>query len=116
MLRAIVTKRPTRNRRTAAPKLPQPRGLLALRFNVSGEEYVVFEMPTSTVDLPDELSKAEKAVARAAIAGKSNAQIASERETSLRTVANQLRSVYAKLGVSSRLALARACRCTPRVG
>lgn len=54
------------------------------------------------------LSAAELAVAGFAIRGWSNGRIASEREVSLHTVANQLRSVYEKLGVKSRSELARA--------
>ncbi len=38
----------------------------------------------------------------AVLAGKSNADIARARDTSTRTVANQLASIYGKLGISSR--------------
>lgn len=54
------------------------------------------------------LSAAELAVAGFAIRGWSNGRIAREREVSLHTVANQLRSTYEKLGVRSRSELARA--------
>jgi DNA-binding CsgD family transcriptional regulator len=40
--------------------------------------------------------------------GLSNERIAAERQVSPRTVANQLRAIYAKLGVTSRSQLDRA--------
>ncbi|MBX3248424.1 MAG: helix-turn-helix transcriptional regulator [Myxococcales bacterium] len=52
------------------------------------------------------LSEGERAVALLAAAGKSDRQIASLRGTSPRTVANQLRSGFEKLGVRSRGELA----------
>lgn len=52
------------------------------------------------------LSPAELLVARDAAEGLSNAEIATRRRRSVRTVANQLASIYRKLGVSSRAELA----------
>ena len=52
------------------------------------------------------LSSAESEVARLAARGLSNRAIAELRETSERTVANQLRSVYGKLDLHSRGELA----------
>jgi DNA-binding NarL/FixJ family response regulator len=52
--------------------------------------------------LPESLTAAEAAVATLAIEGLSNAAIARRRKTSVRTVANQLRSIYSKLAVGSR--------------
>lgn len=51
------------------------------------------------------LSSAEQAVVAAIFAGKSNADIAKERGTSVRTVANQVASIFRKLGVKSRAQL-----------
>lgn len=48
------------------------------------------------------MTAAERAVARAAMDGLTNAEIARRRGTSPRTVANQLFSVFRKLGISSR--------------
>jgi len=48
------------------------------------------------------LTSAERAVAEAVMRGMANAAIAKERGTSERTVANQIRRVFAKLGVRSR--------------
>jgi DNA-binding NarL/FixJ family response regulator len=52
------------------------------------------------------ITPAEAAVARAAVAGLSNREIAKRRKSSPRTVAEQLRRVYGKLGVHSRSELA----------
>jgi DNA-binding CsgD family transcriptional regulator len=66
--------------------------------------------------LPPTLSPSEVDVIRLRIDGLSHARIASIRSRSARTVANQLASVYMKLGVSSRVELlARLARaaCQP---
>jgi DNA-binding NarL/FixJ family response regulator len=68
-------------------------------------ELVVISMPVGAGD-DGQLSEAELAVARAAAAGLSNAEIARQRGTSARTVANQLAAVYDKLDVASRAQLA----------
>jgi len=52
------------------------------------------------------LSAAEREVARLAASGLSNAEIARARGASPRTIANQLASIYGKLGVDSRAQLA----------
>lgn len=52
------------------------------------------------------LSPAETAVARLAVAGRSNREIAHARGSSERTVANQMASLFRKLGVRSRSELA----------
>ena len=52
------------------------------------------------------LTRAEEEVARAAIGGLSNAEIATMRGRSERTIANQLASIFRKLGVTSRAELA----------
>lgn len=54
------------------------------------------------------LSAAELEVAAHVIRGLSNDRIARERRVSERTVANQLRSIFGKLGVTSRSQLASA--------
>ena len=66
----------------------------------------VLSFPLLPATLPDSLSEAEQKVALGLIAGKSTAEIAAERRTSVRTVANQIASLFAKLGVRSRLQLA----------
>ncbi len=52
------------------------------------------------------LTIAELDVARQVAAGASNTEVASERGSRARTVANQLASVYSKLGINSRFELA----------
>jgi DNA-binding NarL/FixJ family response regulator len=58
------------------------------------------------------LSPAELEVAALVVRGLSNDEIASERQVSLRTIANQLRSIYDKLHITSRSQLARAMTST----
>lgn len=48
------------------------------------------------------LTAAEREVLALLLAGRTNAEIARRRTTSVRTVANQLASLYRKLGVSGR--------------
>lgn len=54
------------------------------------------------------LSPAERAVATMLVEGLTNAEIATARGASIRTVANQVRSILAKLGARSRRDVARA--------
>ncbi len=56
----------------------------------------------------DRLSPCESAVAQLLIEGKMHVEIAAERKTSVRTTANQLASIFSKLGVSGRNEL-RSC-------
>ncbi len=53
----------------------------------------------------ERLTPAEREVARSYAAGKSCAEVAAERGTSPHTVANQLGSIYSKLGVAGRTEL-----------
>jgi DNA-binding NarL/FixJ family response regulator len=52
--------------------------------------------------LPASLTPAEREVARAILDGRTNAEIARARRTTLRTVANQVSSILSKVGVGSR--------------
>ena len=72
---------------------------------VGGETLVVLSVPTAN-ELADTLSPAEREVARDAAAGLTNAEIAKRRGRKVRTIANQLASIYRKLGVGSRAELA----------
>ncbi|MCU0687227.1 MAG: helix-turn-helix transcriptional regulator [Polyangiaceae bacterium] len=83
-----------------------PSGLRGYRFLYKDEEYLVLSFPVATATLPDQLTDAERVVLRELLAGKSNAEIAGARGTSPRTVANQISSLYRKLGVASRAELA----------
>jgi DNA-binding CsgD family transcriptional regulator len=69
------------------------------------------EGPPKNLDVDEEdktgdLTSAEREVALLALAGKSNNEIAEARHCSVRTVANQLQSVFRKLGIRSRAELA----------
>jgi DNA-binding CsgD family transcriptional regulator len=74
-----------------------------------GEDLLVIELP-SPCDEWDWLTKAEREIAELVLGGASNREMAEVRGCSVRTVANQLQSVFRKLGVASRAEL--ACRAT----
>jgi DNA-binding CsgD family transcriptional regulator len=80
-----------------------PKNLDVELVEVDGLELAVvsFEAPSRDADLAA-LSAAEREVVRAVLAGAPNAGIARARGTSARTVANQLASIFRKLGVASR--------------
>jgi DNA-binding NarL/FixJ family response regulator len=87
-------------RRTRAPAVP--RDLAALESE-DGELVVLsFALPA---DPGASLTPAESEVAGHILAGRSNAEIATLRRSSQRTVANQVASLFRKLGVHSRLEL-----------
>ena len=86
-----------------------PPGLRVYRTVVDGSEYAVLVMPqepeaTSSPTI-DVLTSAERDVVAMVIDGLPNEAIAAKRGTRIRTVANQLQSIYRKLGVGSRLEL-----------
>jgi DNA-binding CsgD family transcriptional regulator len=83
-----------------------PSGLRAYRFLFKEDQYLVLSFPVAAASLPEQLTDAERVVLREVLAGKSNAEIAHARGTSPRTVANQISSLYRKLGVASRAELA----------
>jgi DNA-binding NarL/FixJ family response regulator len=95
-----------RSRRDAPPSsrrpAPRPRGLRATEFQLGGERLRVLSFPLEDLDLPASLSCAEREVARALVEGRSNAVIAAERGTSVRTVANQVATVFRKMNARSR--------------
>jgi DNA-binding CsgD family transcriptional regulator len=104
-----VSRARTRESRSGQAFLP-PAGLEARRFAVEGDDYVLLEFPWPAAKAPDSLTPAERDVARRAIEGQAKSEIARARKTSVHTVANQLRSVYTKLGIGSRVELVRLCR------
>ena len=96
--------------RTAEPpELGPPLGLSASRFELDGQQYALFCFELPSEDLPSTLTAAERSVAQLALRGYSNKDIARARSTSIHTVANQLRTIYDKLGVSGRPGLLRSC-------
>lgn len=79
-------------------------------LDVAGERLAVLSLPlASSADL-SALTAAERDVAERASTGASNRVIARARGTSERTVANQLASIFDKLGVGSRAELAAKLR------
>jgi len=89
--------------------LRPPRGLSVTRISVGDDEFAILSFPCSPAAFDMELTPAERAVLGALLAGKSNSTIARERSTSVRTIANQVASIYRKAGVSSRCELAARC-------
>jgi DNA-binding CsgD family transcriptional regulator len=83
------------------PESSPTRGRLS-RVDIDGEGYWVVSVVRPDLDFPVALSHAEAAVVRELVAGRSHAQISNLRATSRRTVANQLATVFRKLGVSGR--------------
>jgi DNA-binding CsgD family transcriptional regulator len=73
-----------------------PHGAGSLRYLV---------LPTAWCGALAKLAPAERDIAERVVRGQSNQLIAKSRGTSARTVANQLQSIYAKLGVASRYEL-----------
>ncbi len=101
-------------KRTNASLPTVPGDLIALESDDGKLAVLSFTLPgDSAIDL----SSAETDVARHILAGRSNSEIAALRRCSTRTVANQVASLFRKLGVRSRLELvALAPLLDPRRG
>jgi DNA-binding CsgD family transcriptional regulator len=82
------------------PAPAQPLELEALESD-DGDVILLAFLP----GLAETLSPVESEVATFILAGLTNAEIARRRGTSVRTVANQVASLFRKLGVGSRLEL-----------
>ena len=81
------------------------RGIQCSRFALGAIEYMLV---AHALDLPEPsrpLTCAEREVAMGLLRGWTLDRIANHRKTSMRTTANQVASIYRKLGVSSRLEL-----------
>ncbi|MEZ4265996.1 MAG: helix-turn-helix transcriptional regulator [Myxococcota bacterium] len=89
----------------AEPTPSEPaRGVELSPMDIDGVQFVVVAVPR---DAPmARLSPAEQEVVRLVLDGRSNREIAAARGVSVKTVANQLRAVYEKLGICSRFELA----------
>jgi DNA-binding NarL/FixJ family response regulator len=77
-------------------------------------EYVVLSFSLAPLTLPKFFSRAECEVAAAIAIGCSNAAIARQRGTSVRTVENQIYGIFRKLGIGSRNELAAYLGGLPR--
>lgn len=86
-----------------------PPGLRAVRVHLGSEEFVLLSFDlcgdVGQKARTDALSPSQRNVAELAAEGRSNAEIARARSTSVRTVENQIAEVYRKLGVRSRRGL-----------
>jgi DNA-binding NarL/FixJ family response regulator len=89
-----------------------PRHLSATRIRYGGGEYLVLTYRAPRWSLPTCLSPSEHQIVRELIAGNSQQGIARNRGTAVRTVANQVASIYHKLKVNSRIELFAAL-CAP---
>lgn len=91
--------------------LPPPSGIRLYEGKGEHAGYAVLVFPTSTEpseleEQTDGLTSAERSVVSLLLDGLSNEAIAAHRRTSVRTVANQIQSIYRKLGVNTRSELA----------
>ena len=95
---------------TTRESLPLPRGLSLEPEEPASSGSIVLsfslETPPSLGAHFQPVTASERAVLSLLLDGASNRRIASLRGTSERTVANQVSSIFRKLGVSSRLDLA----------
>jgi DNA-binding NarL/FixJ family response regulator len=93
---------------TDGPELPPPAGLRVSAVELDDDQYLVLSFPAPAWDLPECFTAAEREIVLGMLRGASNEAIARERCTSVRTVANQIASIFIKLRVSSRIELAHA--------
>lgn len=77
-------------------------------FRIESEELVVVSLPLDTQTDDTRLTTSESQIVSAIRDGRSNAEIARMRGTSVRTVANQVAGLFRKLGVASRVELIAA--------
>ncbi len=92
-----------------------PRGVRArlAEVAIAGDRFLVGASAQVNEVRLAVLTPSEREVAAELIAGSSNAAIAARRGASERTVANQARAIYRKLGVASRVELAAALDAGP---
>lgn len=105
-----IGRRRQADRRSGSPSLEparyvieptQPEGADLFSVRMGARSYAVLSFPRPA-DTPVSLSPAEQDVLELLLVGGSNREIARVRGTSERTVANQVASLFAKLGVKSR--------------
>jgi DNA-binding CsgD family transcriptional regulator len=90
-----------------------PPNLEVHTFESAGEEFAIFEFTVPPIELPGELTNAEKLVVASILDGKSNREIASEHGKTPRTVQNQIGNIFRKLGLKNRWDLIRRCCSAP---
>jgi DNA-binding NarL/FixJ family response regulator len=82
-----------------------PRGIRAERAAHRGKPAVRVSFPVPKIDWSESLTSAEKDVAGDILAGLPNGAIGKKRGSSVRTVVNQVASIFKKVGAHSRLEL-----------
>ena len=94
-----------------APATPDLREMPPAELGVEyfDDDTAILHFSLPTVERPAGLSDGEWDILQRIVAGSSNAQIATARGTSVRTVANQISVLFEKLGVSDRVGAARKC-------
>jgi DNA-binding CsgD family transcriptional regulator len=90
--------------------IPPPPGLEATIAGCGPGERLLLHYPRPPWRLPPTLSGAERTVVRDILDGATQRDVARSRGTSQRTVANQMASVFRKIGVGSRVELFAALR------
>lgn len=75
------------------------------RLTWVADDLVLLDFPVPEAVVPPGLTPAEQAVARLLFHGATSTEIADARSVSVKTIGNQLESIYRKLGVSSRAEL-----------
>ena len=88
-------------------------GVWLTKLDLGSDQILVLSVATEPGKRLNALTPAEKEVAALLLRGLSNADIAREREVALRTVANQVASIFKKMNVGSRAELA-ACLARKR--
>src|SRR5262249_34476019 len=93
-------------RRTRMDASPEDIRVTVVSFGA--DELVVVSFPIANASSLEQLAPSEREIALAVVSGRTNAEIARARRRSVRTIANQVASIFRKLGVGSRAELAAA--------
>src|SRR6187549_3496841 len=96
-----------REARPASAESFRPSDLEIVHFERADVAFAVLAFRMPGVDVPDRLSPAEAEIARLLCEGWSPSAIARRRRRSRFTIVNQVRSIYAKLGVTCHTELLR---------
>lgn len=81
-------------------------GIRVSETEFGDEKLIVVSVPVSE-DIPDILTPTERNICKLVTEGLTNQEIADHRGTSVRTVANQIGSIFRKVKVNNRAALVR---------
>lgn len=104
---AVLEEAPPASGPVAIQDLDAPTDLRAITFAGDGGRYLMLSFSVQGGEPAPVLTGAEREVLRAVLEGRTNASIARDRGTAVRTVANQVAALFRKFGASSRLDLAR---------